>query len=405
MEIANLTSSVLDFLLLVLPIVIPIFLVILLFDLWLHYIRERFINSQEHVLLKITPPTDFHKTPLAMELFINGLYQTFGETTKKDVYWKGSMRPVFSLEIASNNGKVGFYIWTRKSVVGFIESQIYSQYPGIEIVEVDDYATQFEFDPSKHKAWALEYNFTEDNSVPIKTYVDYGLDKPMKDDEMVDPITPTLEWLGSLSESERGWLQIIIKAHKKEDKKPGTLFKKTDNWVDSHKEQIKKISDLNVEKDKEGNEKHLPPTEVQKMRIEAIERSQGKLPFDVGVRGIYVADKDSFNPTNIGGLIGSFKQYSSANLNGFKPGNKTAFDYWWQDPFGKKMPQVQKTFIDHYRERAYFFKPFFGKKRPVLVMNAEELATVFHFPGSVALTPNLERVQSRKNNAPSDLPI
>jgi hypothetical protein len=405
MEISNLFSSVLDFLALALPIGIPIILLFLFFDLWLHYVREKFLNSQEHVLLQITPPLDIYKTPLAMELFINGLYQTFGEATKKDVYWKGSMRPWFSLEVAANNGEVGFYIWTRKTVVGFIESQIYSQYPGIEIQEVDDYATLFEFDPDKHKAWALEYNFAEDNSIPIKTYVDYGLDKPMKDEEKVDPITPTLEWLGSLSEKEKGWLQIIIKAHKKEDKKSGTLFGKTDKWVDSHKEQIKKISDLNVEKDKDGNERHLPPSEIQKIRIEAIERSQGKLPFDVGVRGIYIAEKESFNPTNIGGLIGAFKQYSSANLNGFKPGFKTAFDHWWQDPFGKKIVDYQKTFINHYRERAYFIKSFYGKKRPILVMNAEELATLFHFPGTVALTPNLDRVKSRKSNAPSDLPM
>ena len=407
MEITNLSSSVTDFIFLALPIVIPIFLLVLLFDLWLNFTRDRFINSQENILLKVIPPADVFKTPLAMELFINGLWQTFGETTLKDVYWKGSVRPWFSLEIASNEGKVNFYIWTRKSIRGFIESQIYSQYPGIEIQEVEDYATKFEYDNSKYKMWALEHNFTADNSIPIKTYVDYGLDKPGKEEEKVDPITPTLEFMGSVNEGERVWLQIIIRAHKKEDKEPGKIFsfKKVDLWVDKHKEEVKKISELSQEKDKEGNTRMLPPSEIQKERIQAIERSQAKLPFDVGVRGIYIAEKDIFNPVNIGGIIGSFKQYSSFNLNGFKPGNKTAIEHWWQDPFKKKLKIMEKQFVDHYRERAYFFKDFMGKKRPVLVMNAEELATIFHFPGTVALTPNLERVQSRKSNAPSDLPI
>lgn len=405
MESIGLSNSVIDFLILTLPIVIPIFLVILLFDLWLSYVRERFLTSQEYALLKIVPPTDVLKTPLAMELFINGLHQTFGEADFKEVYWKGSVRPTFSLEMASNGGNVNFYIWTRKSIVGFIESQIYAQYPGIEISVVDDYATKFEFDESKHKMWALEYKFEEDNSIPIKTYVDYGLDKPSKDEEKVDPITPMLEFLGSTQEGERVWFQIIIKAHKKEDKKPGKFFGKTDLWVDNHKEQVKKIIEASQQEDKEGNKQNLPPSEIQKERIQAIERSQGKLPFDVGIRAIYISEKDSFNPVNIGGLIGAFKQYSSKNLNGFKPGNKTKIDHWWQDPFGKNIKLMQKQFLDHYRERAYFYKEFMGKKRPVMVMNAEELATMFHFPGSVAMTPNLERVQSRKSNAPSDLPV
>jgi len=405
METIDLSNSVIDFLVLTLPIVIPIFLAILLFDIWVSFARERFLSSQEYSLLKIMPPTDVLKTPLAMELFINGLHQTFGEATLKDVYWKGSVRPTFSLEMTSNEGHVNFYLWTRKSIVGFIESQIYAQYPGIEIIEADDYATKFEFDESKHKMWALEYNFTEDNSVPIKTYVDYGLDKPTKDEEMVDPITPMLEFLGSAREGERIWFQILIKAHKKEDKKPGTLFGKTDLWEENHKAQIKKIQELNQEEDSEGNKRTLPPSEIQKERIQAIERSQGKLAFDVGIRSIYISDKDSFNPVNIGGLIGAFKQYSSKNLNGFKPGNKTKIDHWWQDPFGKNIKLIEKQFLDHYRERAYFYKEFMGKKRPVLVMNAEELATIYHFPGSVAMTPSLERVQSRKSNAPSDLPI
>ena len=411
MEAIDLFSSVINFIILTLPVVIPIFLAILLFDLWFGFARDKFISSQENVLLKVVPPEDILKTPLAMELFINGLYQTFGEGSLLDVYWKGSVRPWFSLEIASNGGNVNFYIWTRKSIVGYIESQIYAQYPGIEVSEVDDYATKFEFDDSRHKMWGLEYEFTADNSIPIKTYIDYGLDKPSKDEEKVDPITPTIEFLGSAGQGDHIWLQIILRAHKKEDKKPGSWFGKTDLWVDNHRKEIKKISELNQEEDSEGNKKNQGPSEIQKERIQSIERAQGKLAFDVGIRSVYVSDKDNFNPVNKGGLVGAFKQYSSNNMNGFKPTRATTIDHWWQDPFGKNIKLLESQLLDNYRERAYFYKDFMGKnkftgeKRNILVMNAEEIATIFHFPGSVATTPNLERVSSRKSNAPSDLPI
>ncbi len=406
MDSTNLLSSTIDILIVILPIALPIFLAVILFDFWLYYKREKFIFEQETVLLQIKPPLDVFKTPLAMELFINGLHQIFGEATWKDVYWKGSVRPWFSLELASNNGELGFYIWTRKGIVGYIESQIYSQYPGIEVLEVEDYCLNFEYNSEKHKMWALEYKFAEDDSIPIKTYVDYGLDKPSKDEEKVDPITPTLEFLGSAREGEKIWIQIILRAHKKEDRDPKKWFGKTDLWADNYKKEVEKIRKTYEEKAKDGEApKIMFSTEGQTERIRAIERSQGKLPFDVGIRGIYIAEKDIFNPTNIGGLIGSFKQYSSANLNGFKPGNKTAIDHWWQDPLNRKIKKMEKQFIVDYKERAYFFRPFMGKKRKKLVMNAEELATVFHFPGSVALTPTLDRVKSRKSTAPSDLPV
>jgi hypothetical protein len=92
-------------------------------------------------------------------------------------------------------------------------------------------------------------------------------------------------------------------------------------------------------------------------------------------------------------------------MNGFKPANTTKIDHWWQDPFGKNIKMMEDQYFNHYRERAYFYKEFIGKGRKVLVMNAEELATIFHFPGTVAMTPNLERVKSRKSNSPSDLPV
>jgi hypothetical protein len=40
-----------------------------------------------------------------------------------------------------------------------------------------------------------------------------------------------------------------------------------------------------------------------------------------------------------------------------------------------------------------------------MILNTEELATIFHFPGQVAGTPTLERVPSKKAEAPSNLPI
>ena len=61
MEFNNLIGPTLDFLFFVLPVVVPVVLVYTLFELWVSFARERFLASQEYVLLRIIPPRDFIK--------------------------------------------------------------------------------------------------------------------------------------------------------------------------------------------------------------------------------------------------------------------------------------------------------------------------------------------------------
>lgn len=407
MEFQELINSVYDSVGLFFPIALPIALGWVLFQVWVNYARSKFLSKQEYTLIRIIPPKEITKTPASMELFINSLYQTGGEANPVDVYWHGKSRPWFSLEIASLNGEVGFYIWTRVSLKNYLESQIYAQYPGIEIIEIEDYVNKFDYTTGNYTMFGLEYKLTEPDPIPIKTYVDYGLDKATEEEEKTDPITATTEFLGSLNQGEAAWIQIIVKAHKKEDKKTGTWFGKTDNWVDESKKQILEIRKESFYKDPDDPEAKPAPmqTEAQKQKINAIERNISKPGFDVGIRAIYIAEKDAFNGVNISGLIGSFKQYGSSNLNGFKPSITTSFDYWWQDPTKKRVAAMKDQMFNDYKNREYFGTRIDKQDRKKFVLNTEELATIFHFPGGVATTPTLTRVQSRKGQAPSNLPI
>lgn len=405
MEFDNLIGPTLEFLFFLLPIVIPLVLMYVLFEMWVKYARERFINSQEYVLLRIIPPRDFYKTPLAMELFINALYQTSGESTPIDRLWLGKTRAWFSLEIASHEGEVAFYIWGRKSLSGFVQNQIYAQYPGVEVKEVDDYVSKVDYHSGEYTMFGLEYALNQPDPLPIKTYVDYGLDKAETKDELkIDPITPTIEFLGSLRQGEHAWIQIIVRAHKKEDKDPTKWFGKTDNWVNEAKDLIKQIKTESVYENSKGEMVPLA-TKGQGDKINAIERSVSKLGFDCGIRSVYIANNDVFSGVNIPALIGCLKQYGSASLNGFKPGITTSFDYFWEDITGNKVKAYKREIYDAFKVRDYFWRKFEGKPRKKFILNSEELATIYHFPGSEVQTPTLTRVQSRKGNAPANLPI
>jgi len=378
----------------------PLFLVNILWNVWIYYIRANFLFNLEYSLLEVELPKEQFKSPLAMELVLNTLNQTGGDGNLIDRYIKGKVRPWFSLEIVSIEGVVHFFIWTRKNFTNLIESQIYSQYPSARVLEVEDYTNFLKYSKESHALWGCEFKLTKADPYPIKTYVDYGLDRDPKEEQKIDPITPTIEFLGSLGKKEYVWIQILIRANKKEKQKKGTWFKKTD-WRGESDELINEL--MKRDPKTKSSEEHPNLTKEEHDVISAIQHNITKPGFDCGMRGIYLAESDKFRPINITGLTGTFKQYSSGLLNGFAPtGGLTIFDYPWQDFKQIRQNRVRKILFNSYRMRSYFHPPY---KKPHFVLSAEELATIFHFPGSVVQTPTFRRIESSRAEPPPNLPI
>lgn len=384
---------------------LPFLLGVSFFHTWMSYIRARFIFKQGSVLLEIKLPKDIMRSPAAMELIFTSVYQT-GSATLLETYLDGKVRPWFSFEMASFEGDVHFYIWTPPKFRGIIESQIYAQYPTAEIYEVDDYTTHVYHDLSKYPFWATYFKLTKPDAYPIKTYIDYGLDKMgLEEEEKIDPLTSVLEYLGALGPNEEVWIQIIIQAHKKEGFKDGRLFPRPD-WTVGVDEEIAKVMKPYTQTKKEvGVFKQIPPMYINEI-AEALFRSKAKLPFEVCMRGFYIPTKgDAFNPTNLSGLIGSVRQYSSNTLNGFKLGKFTDYDYPWQDFQRKRRNRTEKKMLEAYKRRSFFQEPFKYWRQKPFILNTEELATIYHFPGGVATTPTLTRIPSRKSEPPANLPL
>lgn len=391
---------------------VPFILIVIFWEVWVKYVRAKFFFSQEYKVLQIKLPKEMMKSPLAMELFLSTLHQTGGEGNWYDRYWLGKTRPWFSLEMVSIEGDVRFYIWTRKGMQGFIESSLYAQFPGIEVHDSPDYAIPVNFDKDKMKMWAAELMLTKDDAYPIKTYVDYNLDKDPKEEFKVDPLAPLLEFLGSIGANQQAWIQIIVRAYKADGVKKGTFFVQK---ADPLKEGAEKIINEMLSRDpktkisglesKTGFPKSPTLTKGEQEVISSIERNMTKIQFDAGIRILYFGKNDFFNPANISGLLGSWKQFSSNSLNGFKPNSDVyspSFSYPWQDYKGRRLASSMAEALEAYKRRAYFFAPGKGKK---FVLSSEELATIFHFPGQVSQTPSFTRILSKKSEAPSNLPI
>ena len=390
------------------PIWLPLFLLYIFSKLWKIYVRANFFHKQDHVLLEIKLPREILKSPLAMESVLSGLHQGSGETTWYDRNFIGKARTSFSLELVSIEGEVKFFIRTRTFWKEVVEAQIYAQYPEVEVIEADDYTKTLQLDLKEKALWGSDFKLKKSDAYPIKTYVDYGLEKDPKEEFQVDPMAPMLEFLGSLGKGEQLWYQIMIRVNKSEKHKKWTLFQTT-GWKDEVEEEVNKLMkrDPKTKSAREFSPAGFPeiPTlsKGEQETIASLERSLTKLGFDVGIRGIYIADKDKFRPVNIVGMIGFTKQFSSNTLNQFVPTRYMArFDYPWQDYKGKLQNKAKQRVFDAYRRRSYFFHPY--KTQP-FVMNTEELATMYHFPGGNVKTPTISRVPSKKSEAPSNLPI
>lgn len=367
---------------------LPIILLLTFWELWIFYRRWMFVENLDWVLLEIKLPREITKTPQAMEVFLNAL-RIGKDGNALEKYWKGWRRAWHSLELVGINGEIHFYLYTQKGFRNIVESQLYAQFPDAEIMEVDDYAKVVDLPEfwADWKMWGAEPTLTGDPVLPIRTYIDYGLDKmQVKEEFKTDPITALIEFMGSLKEGEQAWFQILIKSKDTKDfKTAGEAFMK--GVMDKYKSEAT------------APFKVMSPAD--KNLLEVVEKNISKLSYDVVMRMMYVTKVDKFDPTRITHFINSFTTpFSTGIYNGFKPANATSVDY---PPFKEyRLQKMKEGMAAAYRARGGFYYPVF---RTAFPLNTEALATIYHFPGGVSKTPSFARIEAKKGEPPATLPV
>src|SRR3989344_4572780 len=167
----------------VFSILLPLLAVIIIgrltWIIWLHYVQRDFISGINFVLLEIIPPRDVLRSPKAMELFITNALYHWSNKGGREEYWQGAVWFWFSLEIASIDGQVHFYIRTPTRIRSLIETQMYAQYPQAQVKAVEDYTLAVDeiTRESAWNVWGCEFKLQKHEAFPVKTYVDFGLDK------------------------------------------------------------------------------------------------------------------------------------------------------------------------------------------------------------------------------------
>ncbi|MFA5249000.1 MAG: hypothetical protein WC397_00515 [Candidatus Paceibacterota bacterium] len=381
---------------------------------YLDFIQGIWADKLEFVTLELKIPREELKPIKAMENVFSNLFGTRDSPSGfKDKWIDGKVPVGFSLEIASVDGNPHFYIRVLKGLRKAIESAIYSQYAGIEICEVPDYAKDVPADiPNKEwDVWGSDYTLARPDVYPIKTYSQFFEESQgLEEGERIDPLSSLIEGMVRLEKGEQIWMQFMITPVSNDD----------NNYVDRGKEEVNKIMkrpgktvfkpliqeafDFAAFGDIPGGPTaaaaetpHL--TSGEKDVLKAIEDKVSKCAYSVGIRAVYVAKKDVFSSSSKTIPAIFLAQFATQSLNAIKSFGATSVRAPAFALFAEQKTYLRKKdMFGNYLKR----KPASGS---TFILNTEEMATLFHFPGILSIPGSImPRIATKKGIAPLELP-
>ena len=422
--------------------------------LWLWWRNDTWMKKQKFVLLEIKIPEEILKPMRAMETVMLGLRQTIYQPP--DDWWEkwieGLMQLSYSFEIASIGGEPHFFIRIPEPMRDSAESLIYSQYPDAEIYLADDYTKYVPNDiPSKDwDMWGGDYRPLKPNPYPIKTYIDFETEREAKEEKRIDPLAGLLEAMAKINPGEQLWVQFMAKpitdedipwitegekirdelAKREEEKKPSfigeainLLFKGVPPGYEQKREYTAETTSKGGERKgkisvgPKSPKKEIIPAEMrmtpgERDVITGIEKKISKPGFRISSRFIYLGKKDVFFKPKLRLVFGYFAAYGTENLNYLAPWGKTLTKIHksWFLPLNlirdRRLYLRKRKLFRKYKGRIYPLFPAPGKWPSSFVLNVEELASMYHFPGrGAAPAPFIKRVETRKGEAPPGLPV
>lgn len=415
---------------------LPLVLANIAYAVWMDYQKEKYLTSMKWVVMEVIPPPEIlYSSPKAAESFFSGLHASYGGGIKwKDVAFGGKVPDWFSLEIVSNGGDTHFYIRCTEPQRNSVEALLFSQYPSAEIRIVDDYVNLLpdEFDPQQYDIAGSDFVFTQPPAYPVKSWMEFEEAGGKDEYARLDPLAPLLEIMSALRPGEHLWLQYVIRptggdwvkeGQKVVDKLAGRPEKEPDTplllWlvqlpvvlIEGILEAFGLMTPAEEKKkeDKAFNLQALTPAD--KLVLERVQFKISKLAFKSAIRAVYVARKDAFNGARAASVTAMMKQLFYNNLNTFKPGNGTKDKGVapWMFPGDKGFFAAERTLkkkIGMYKafRKRMFSPPSKNPKDFPIILNVEELATLWHMPALNVKAPLLPRVQAKKGQPPAFLP-
>lgn len=300
------------------------------------------------------------------------------------------MNDYISFEIAAVGKRISFFINVPKKLQLLIEKQLHAQYPKAQIEVVKPYNIFVR----RAKVAAAELVLQKGFVFPIRTY------KAME----TDPINALTNGLSKLTEKEGAAIQLVISPAKdswqhkprkmaleiQQGRNPSIVtasrgtrmlhgFLHFLGELGNAALNTKKKDHLGPKYDPSGFDKPLQLTPMQQEIVKKFEEKASRPGFRFNLRVITSSEDQNISDINLRNILSSFMQYSMPPFNGFKVRRRN----------------VKKILAD------YIFRVF---RNTSLILNTEELASLWHLPTKYTETPNIKWQHAKTAPPPHNVP-
>ncbi len=380
--------------------------------------RVRRKYREKYTVLQVRVSKENETGPIVAE----NIFSTLHGIQKKFSLWeriKGYSCDHVSFEIASIGRSIKFHVAFPEKLRNLVEGQIYAQYPDVEIEDCPDYSSVEAVRKNASNAFGVDLKFIDSDVYPIKRY-------PQFEDKLtrvaVDPLSSITSSLVKFDDVEdQAWVQIIVSPLSDRWRivftkcvrilKKGILgnvesFRKAYSkafvtrklwpkivffpvyfvfWIQGLLITARVKADISAANTalhtSEDIEELTSKTHERESTMDAAMDKVVRLLYKVNIRVVYIPKNKNAQKARVKlrEVAGSFKQFNIPSLNGFEIKDFT------------EGPQV----LNAYRKRLI---------RDGIVLNNEELATIWHLPNISVQTPTIYWVKSKKLEPPLDLP-
>jgi hypothetical protein len=310
------------------------------------------------------------------------LYSILASTFQKGFKNKFYGQRHIALEIIASKGTVHFYTAVPVGLVSVVEQAIISAYPAARLEEVGEHNI---FSPVGRITGTMggELVLKESYAYPIATYQDIKR----------DTMQTLLNSLSKLTKEDGAGIQILLrpadgawrKTSKTEAEKKRT-GKGKQKGVEAFASGVGQVFTalMKPPDSKEDSKKdEHESTSLDQSIVQAIEEKTKQPGYEVLIRLVASSNVSHRSQSILNNIVASFALYDAPGKNGFK--------------------FVPAKDIDSF-VTAYILR-FFPQESSKSILNATELATLFHFPDQENIpTSQLERQASKQVDGPRNMP-
>lgn len=358
--------------------------------------EKKIVKKLERVLLEIRIPRHRSKEgerehDLSEQLAVTE--QLFASL--HSIYRGGLTNAIFEqdslgFEIASTKEGIGWFVSVPLHLQSLVEKQIHAHFGEAEITPVPLYNVFSKQGYVATSSLALR----KKNLFPLKTYTDFE----------ADPMAGVVNALSNMSPDEGAAVQLMIApagnrwrakgqslareyAQGKTGMSSGGSAAKVFGGIFKFGGELLSAATTNPKQEngapKTGDEPRKL-TQAQEEIIEKIENKAAKVGFEVVIRVVTAATDKSVAEANLGTITRAFSPYDAPDLNGFK------------EVVGPVQSQARMV-------AKYIFRELEGAGKK-MVLNSEELASLWHPPTTDVETPHVRWLGAKAAPAPSNVP-